>query len=191
MTSNNSFSASLTTIRCSYPSSRECLQRWQTLLNITCGALELPKCVLTLLVYSFDQSYKAKKQRKHPIGIPLLLHNNDIQGTCLVNMPATLHFVDIRRQEPSKGTRLPGVRAAANGNFSDEYAYRLDSTRAKHWQLKYARFITWDLNFGYCLPITTCFDKQCNQIQSPFYQIALPKSGMNRHMPKAVIHGPS
>jgi hypothetical protein len=44
---------------------------------------------------------------------------------------------------------------------------------------------------GYCLPVTTFSDKQCNNIQSPFYQVALPKSGMNRHMPKAVIHRPT
>ena len=44
---------------------------------------------------------------------------------------------------------------------------------------------------SYCLPVTTFSDKQCNNIQSPFYQVALPKSGMNRHMPKAVIHRPT
>lgn len=63
-----------------------------------------------------------------------MLQNNDIIGTCLLNMPETLHSVDIRRQEPSQGTRLLGVQAAVNGYFSDEYEHTVYLTNAKYWQ---------------------------------------------------------
>jgi hypothetical protein len=182
--------------------SRQCLQTWQTLLNITGGALELPKCVLTLQVYSFEQSYKAKRYRTQPIGIPRMLQNSEIQGTCMVELPGKFQAVDIRRQEPSQGLdSSEWVRAAADGNFIDEYTYRLNQSKAMAGRLAGAPFNpskvyqVYSSRFkpavGYCLPITTFSDTQCNNIQSPFYQVMLPKSGMNRHMPKAVIHGPT
>jgi len=96
-------------------------------------------------------------------------------------MPGKFQAVDIRRQEPSQGTRLLGVRAAADGNFKDEYTYRLNQSKVMAGRLAGAPFNPSEVYqvyssrfkpaVGYCLPITTFSDKQCNDIQSPFNQV--------------------
>ena len=40
------------------------------------------------------------------------------------------------------------------------------------------------------MSITDLTQAQCNAMQSQFYRYALPKMGLNRNTPKAIIHGP-
>ena len=40
------------------------------------------------------------------------------------------------------------------------------------------------------MPITTFTDKQCNTIQRPMINAALPKLRINRNMPQTVVFGP-
>ena len=42
----------------------------------------------------------------------------------------------------------------------------------------------------WCMPITTFTDKQCNPIQHPMINAALPKLGINHNMPCTVVFGP-
>ena len=103
--------------------------------------------------------------------------------------------VNIKRQEPTKGRKLLG-----DGNFKEEFEHRLQQSKTLAGRLKGAPLKPDEVNqvyytrykpsVGYCLPITTFTDNECNKIQSQFYKVALPKMGMNRHMPRAVIYGP-
>ena len=43
---------------------------------------------------------------------------------------------------------------------------------------------------GYPLSLTKFSKKDCEDIQSQFYCYALPKMGLNRHTPKALLFGP-
>jgi ribonuclease HI len=58
---------------------------------------------------------------------------------------------------------------------------------AMSWQVYYCR---WKPAITYCLPITTFTERECKNIQSPFYNALLPKLGINRHMPRTLLHGP-
>ena len=51
-------------------------------------------------------------------------------------------------------------------------------------KMRYYPAIQW------CLPITTFTNKECNSIQRPMINAALPKLGINRSMPRTVIFGP-
>ena len=174
------------------------LQIWQTLLNITGGALELSKCALTLTIYNFDKAFHGRNRTP---GLPTLQTTEMTEGTCKVTIPnSNGREVNIKRQEPNKGTKLLGVRAAADGNFKDEYDHRLLLCKTLAGRLKGAPLKTDEVHqvyytrykpsVCYCLPITTFTDIECNKIQSQFYKVALPKMGMNRNMPRAVIYGP-
>lgn len=43
----------------------------------------------------------------------------------------------------------------------------------------------------FCLLITTFTMEQCNKIQCPVFQATLPRLGLNRNFPRAVIYGPT
>ena len=176
------------------------LQLWEILLNITGGALELKKCLLTILVYSFERTYQKVKGQVYRPGYPTILDNSNIVGECKVYRQESKSEVTIRRQEASKGTRLLGVRAAADGNFDDEYDYRLKQSRTlagrlantpadirDAWMIYFCRYKP---AIGYCLPITTFTDTKCDTIQRPFYRELLPKIGFNRNTARAIIFGP-
>ena len=44
---------------------------------------------------------------------------------------------------------------------------------------------------GYPLPVTTFIQDQLNEIQKKFIFLLLPKLGMNRHTPRAIVYGPA
>ena len=88
--------------------------------------------VLTLQVYSLEQSYKAKRCRTQPIGIPRMLQNSEIQGTCMVELPGKFQAVDIRRQEPSQG--LDSSESEPQLMEILWTSIPIDSTKAKPWQ---------------------------------------------------------
>ena len=179
---------------------KKSLQLWEILLNITGGALELKKCLLTILVYSFEKSFQKVQGWQYKPGYPHILNNSQILGECKVYREEEAAEVTIKRQEASKGTRLLGVRAAADGNFKDEYKYRLDQSRKLAGRLQNAPgdhrdawmiyFCRYKPAIGYCLPITTFTDIECDTIQSPFYQALLPKLGFNRHTAQVILFGP-
>ena len=174
---------------------QQSLQTWEILLNLTGGAVELKKCFITVLQYS--TSYKWHNSRP---GVPQLVRDRKEQKQCVITRDGEKGTV-IRQQNIDEGVRLLGVKAAANGTYKQEYIVRLEKSRAiagrlqasplniaLSWQVYYCR---WKPAITYCLPITTFSAKECSKIQSPFFTALLPKLGINRHMPRALLHGPS
>ena len=96
--------------------------------------------------------------------------------------------------------RLLGVRVAGDGNFKDEYDHRLKQSRTLAGRLTNAPvdirdawliyFCRYKPAIGYCLPITTFTDTECDIIQRPFYRALLPKLGFNQKTAKVIIFGP-
>ena len=151
------------------------LQTWDK-LNITGGAVEIQKCMLSLMLYRFD-TYHYRNPRP---GEPKMLSVNDTPGQCSdqsTNMP---HAILIQRQDPSTGGRLLGVRMAPDGSFTSEFQYRLQQVREMAMKLAAVPFNTGDVLTVYqvrykpaihfCLPITKFSAKQCDAIQCPFYK---------------------
>jgi hypothetical protein len=173
------------------------LQLWETLLNITGGAVELKKCSITLLQYEEGVNYKWYSSNP---GVPILKKNGAEHVPCKITREGEEGVV-IQQQSVTEGTRLLGVTAAANGTFKQDYEIRLEKSRelasrlliapleiALTWQAYYCR---WKPAITYGLPITTFSRKECQKIQSPFYGVLLPKLGINRHMPRALLHAPA
>ena len=171
------------------------LQLWETLLNITGGAVELKKCFITVLQYR--ENYKWYDSRP---GVPQLIRQQQEHRQCIITRDGETGTI-IRQQDTSEGVRLLGIKAAANGTYVQEFTTRLEKSRemagklqvaplnlALTWQAYYCR---WKPAITYCLPITTFSAKECGKIQSPFFSALLPKIGINRHMPRALLHGPS
>ena len=86
------------------------------------------------------------------------------------------------------------------GGDIEEYRYRIEQSKALAGKITSSPFNRkgteiiymerWISSVGYCLPITQFNNKQCDEIQRPFYNAILPKMGFNRHFPRAVIFGP-
>ena len=177
---------------------KECqrsLQSWEVLLNLTGGAVELKKCFITVLRYG--ENYKWYSNRP---GVPQLERNRDKSTQCIITREGEKGTM-IRQQDTKVGVRLLGIMAAANGTYEQEFQVRLEKSRdiagklqaaplniALSWQVYYCR---WKPAITYCLPITTFNAKECKRIQSPFYNALLPKLGINRNMPRALLHGSS
>jgi hypothetical protein len=175
---------------------QESLQIWETLLNVTGGAVELTKCSITILQYDGTTNYNWYNKRP---GVPCLKLNNSNNKKCVITREGEQGVV-IRQQDIHVGVRLLGIKAAANGTYAHEYVTRLDKSReiagrltvspldiSMSWQAYYCR---WKPAITYCLPITTFTAKECQRIQSPFFNALLPKIGVNRNMPRDLLHGP-
>ena len=173
---------------------QESLQLWETLLNITGGAVELKKCFFTVLQYYENYDWYNKRP-----GLPELVQHRSDQRQCIITRDGNTG-IKIRQQKVTEGVRLLGVKAAANGTYKEEYTSKLEKSRelagklhaaplneSLTWQAYYCR---WKPAIIYCLPLTTFSVKECKKIQSPFFTALLPKLGINRHMPRAILHGP-
>ena len=169
------------------------LQSWEILLNLTGGAVELKKCFITVLQYS--ESYKWHNNRP---GVPQLERYRDKTIQCVITRDGEKGTM-IRQQDNKVGVKLLGVTAAANGTYEQDFQVRLNKSReiagklqaaplniALSWQVYYCR---WKPAITYCLPITTFSAAECKRIQSPFFNALLPKLGINRNMPRALLHG--
>ena len=173
------------------------LGTWQILMWITGGAVELPKCYLSLMAYDFD-TYSLKKHGRQR-GIPILKTVEALPGDCTLTADGGTK-VTIQKVQPTTGHRLLGVRLAADGNFNDEYTHRcqqaqtqagrlLNSTATPHDAYMIYTFRYCPALF-YCLRVTYFTQKECDKIQAPFMNVLLPKLRINRHIKRAVVWGP-
>jgi hypothetical protein len=159
-----------------------CLKRWHNILQITGGDLALAKCTFSLMKWKWQ-------------GIDPILESS-------VSMPGqiTIDGTNITRLEPNEGTRVLGVRMAMDGSFTDELKYRIQQSKKmgmklyKSWLSTTDSFMVYETRYRpameYPLMITTFSKRQLDQIQKPFVHLLLPKIGLNRHTPLAVVHGP-
>ena len=168
------------------------LQLWQNLLNASGGDLAIDKCVIVFLLYKtiFDKG-KSKVILKSTYEEPgnISLQPFDQEAT----------RINIRRIEPSDGERYLGVRATGDGNWRDEYKYRVKQMKSMASKVHNC---TLDRNGAHllystrykptiCYPLhhTTFTDNECDKMQSPI-KAMLTKMGFNRNFPRAVVHSP-
>jgi hypothetical protein len=156
------------------------LDTWKTLLQLTGGDLSLGKCTFSLMKWNHT------RQKLHT----------------KITLPGDLIIdgIKLKRIEIDKADRQLGIRVAMDGQFQDEYAYRLErahqlgkrvlNSNLTHIGAQMAYSIYYKPMNEYPLSITTFSNKECDDIHSKFVHKCLPKMGFNRHMPRLVIFGP-
>jgi hypothetical protein len=159
-----------------------CLKKWHNILKITGGDLALEKCTFCILKWRWKGSKATLETITSAPGV-LTVDNTEIQ-----------------RLEPDRGTRVLGVRMAMNGSFSDELLYRRQQSKTMAGKLYKSglshtdAYMVYATRFSpaaeYPLKVTTFSKREMESIQKPFIHLLLPKLGLNRHTPLAVIHGP-
>jgi hypothetical protein len=109
----------------------------------------------------------------------------------------------IQRLGPDQSTRVLGVRMAMDSTFKDELDYRIQQSRTMAAKLYSSNLSPLDLFMVYetryrpalqfPLTVTTFTTAEISKIQNPFVFHLLPKIGLNRHTPRALIyyHTPS
>ena len=166
---------------------RRGIETWSRLLNFTGGELSSPKCFYSVVQY---------KQKTD--GTSKIVHNVDDDYDLKVSLHDGSH--DIQHVEPRSGLRLLGVRMSTSGNFNDEFKYRRQQSIDMANLLKRSKlsrvecYLIYKTRFKpkvhYPLPITTFTDIQAEGIEKPFINELLPKLGVNRKMPRAVVFAP-
>ena len=106
----------------------------------------------------------------------------------------------LERLDPNQAERVLGIRLLLTGEMKYEFEYRrsqllqfgqkLYKSPLTHKEVHSAYQSRYKSIATYPYTITTFTTSELNQIQKKPIYLLLPKLGMNRHMPRAVIFGP-
>ena len=164
------------------------LSTWSTLLKYTGGELSLPKCYYSIGMSQYDKYGQAIQQQ----------HTEDVQILSMRQSDGKEY--EIQRINEKKGTKLLGVYISVDRNCNDEYENKLQQSQEMAARLqrmktdRYETFLIYNTRYKpklhYSISITLFTQKQCNQIQSNIMSVLLPKMGLNRHTPRAVVFAP-
>ena len=170
---------------------KECLKIWNELLILTGGGLSLDKCKISVMYWKQDFWGRMKIESKDTTGITI----NTSQSNTAKEQEYTLERISALAAE-----RILGIRLSMSGEMKQEYEYRKDQIEKLAHRLYTAPLSPSDAYtvystrycpmIKYALPITTFSKTQLKNIQKRFIHLLLPKMGMNRNMPRAVIFGP-
>jgi hypothetical protein len=106
----------------------------------------------------------------------------------------------LRQLEPWEAVRTLGVRLAPDGNMTTQFEHMM--AQASLWADSLRggflpRHLTWTAwrttiskTLEYPLPVTTLSRDQCKRITSVVAAAALPRCGVMRSFPRALLHGP-
>jgi hypothetical protein len=160
----------------------KCITKWHTILRITGGDLALEKCSYCIMKWKWKN------------GVATLETPTSSPGELFVS------GTKIQRLKPNEGTRVLGVWMAMDGSFGDELKYRIGQSKLMASKLYRSHlsatdsFMVYETRYRpvlqYPLQVTTFTTNELQQIQKPFIHLLLPKIGMNRHTPRAIIYGP-
>ena len=169
------------------------MKHWRNILRITGGDLAVQKCTVTLMKWQWGDR----------TGTPSMMTSaHGALGT--VTIPDVVDgnetTVSLRRLEPNVGERQLGIIMPVDGNFQQEMQVRWDMSKELGQRMyrapltPYEGIIVYKMYYvpkiAYPISLTKFTQKDCDNIQSQFYRYALPKMGINRHTPKALIFGP-
>ena len=169
------------------------MTHWLKILQVTGGDLALQKCHITLLKWKWGPTS----------GKPTLATIQDVPGTAIIDTQGLDNESirqEIKRYNPSESERQLRVRLPIDGNFKQEYEYRMKQSQNLGWKLyrspltTAASYLMYKVYYStalkYPLSITKFTKIQANNIQSKFYKYAMPKMGVNRHLPNVIKFGP-
>ena len=139
--------------------------------------------------------------------IAFVWHMGNWRYASIDETPASIQVRDasgtlqtLERLAPHVARRTLGVRLAPDGNSQAEFRHLRGLARSWAEKLRTGhlpRHLAWQ-NFTtticrslfYPLPATTLTKSQCEAILAPALTACLPASGIFRHLPREVVHGP-
>lgn len=164
------------------------MNRWRRILQSTGGDLAVPKCTVSLMKWKWSKQTNT----------PQLVKTIEAPGTVKIEMEKKV--VELRRLEVDESEKQLRIIMPINGSFEQEFHRRKNMSEDLAKQMYTAPLTSYEsvlvYRLYYCskisfpLSITKFTRKQCEDIQSQFYRKALPKMGINRHMPHAIVFGP-
>ena len=164
------------------------LDRWGGVLRATGGALVPKKSFWYAIDFRWDGSKWVYRQIE------------DMPGEILITGVDGVRVI-LQRYEASVGKETLGVMQAMDGNNKDEIAYLLkkavafaDSMRTGYLNKNDAWFAltaTIMKTMEYPMATTTIDESEWNKIMTPILMSGLPRAGMDRKFPHAVLYGPT
>ena len=168
------------------------LGSWRRLLQLTGGDIDVAKSKWCAMRWTYCKNWgtekiETAKDFKGKIGM-----ENTEGGE------RTTQYLG--RLEPNQAERVLGVRLPLDGNMREEFKFRCQQVSEFSSKIRDAplthhdAWIIYESRYRaiirYPLPVSMFSNKQCHTIQKPFINAILPKMGINRHTPRAVIYGP-
>ena len=167
------------------------LFEWQKLLQLTGGDLSLEKCQVIIMRWYQDGVWGTPKMQK-------LQHQNETIH--IQSLKSTMQSEQLVRLDPDKAERVLGIRLPLTGSMTMEKKFRqqqlkefctnLYNSPLSHYEAHSAYQTRYKSIATYPYTVTTFSTKTLNEIQKSSVKLLLPKLGVNRNMPRAVIYGP-
>ena len=143
-----------------------------------------------------------KWKRNEITGVPRMMNSIEAPGTITICdiTDGIMTNINLKRLEPSEGERQLGIVMPLDGSFKQEQLVRWDKSKDLGQRIyraplqPYEAILVYKMYYipkvAYPVSLTKFSKKECDAIQSQFYRYALPKMGLNRHTPRALIFGP-
>lgn len=166
------------------------LTHWWNLLRLTGGDLALEKCTCSIMAWKWDGTGQD----------PELRTSQDFPGTIEMT-PDNGTTIPLTRLEPHRSERQLGIRMPLDGTWDEEYLYRLRQMQQLSQRIFYGPLTAHEALLAYQiylmpvlrfpLHITLFTPDQCENINKQIYNNVLPKCGINRKTPRALIFAPT
>ena len=160
-------------------------------MQLTGGDLSLEKCQIILLKWYQDGEWGNIKFRKKTQESQTIIVKSIKKFSC----PEKLERLD-----PDKAERVLGIRLPLTGSMTMEKQYRTQQLKdfctklykkpLSHYEAHNAYQSRYRSIATFPYTVTTFTTKELNDIQKGSVHLLLPKLGVNRNMPRAVIYGP-
>lgn len=161
-------------------------QLWESLLYVSGGKLELPKCSCTVFRFTPDKN-----------GYPQLASTTDSPSCLSVHDSETGAPVTIPMLSPSKAYKTMGVHITGDQTWndqynalketSDKYAVRFAHTSISGQYALLSYKSSYIPKMVYSLGVSGLTKAQCDRIQRQALAAFLPLMGINRHFPRALV----
>ena len=163
--------------------------RWEKLLYLTGGKLELSKCFWIPIVWEWRK------------GDPVLLRKRNQVYDMIITESESGEKVCIPRSHPAAAEIRLGIRYSLDGTWSQEYNFWKEFSTEFASTVKKAKLdraggyhtynTLWCSKFRYGAPVISFTEKQLNNIQKRIIGPCLAAAGFNSKMPRAVVFGPA
>ena len=166
-----------------------CISEWQKLLQVTGGDLALNKCSYSILQWKW---YGAKAVADQKQDRQMM----EIEDNKVGQQKQHISYIP-----PKQAQKILGVQMALDGNFTKEFETRREKCKVMAKKLYRAplttldAFMVYETRFlpamRYPLHIAIIDHKKLDTAQRYFTNLLLPKIGMNRKTPRAVVYAPT
>jgi hypothetical protein len=167
---------------------QESLFAWEGGIRATGGAIEPRKSHWYLVDFDWKDGEPYYKQVSATGGV---LQVRDLNGA----------IQTLKQLEPWEAERTLGVRIAPDGNMDIQFQWMLQTARAWTEKIRAGnlpRHLTWlawrttiQKTLEYPLSTTTLTRPQCEKLSSVLASVGLPRIGVLRSFPRALLHAPS